>query len=55
LEPEELEEQVVCYADKFFSKSHPDRVLTVVEAAQSLERFGHEGVEKFLSWAKMFE
>jgi uncharacterized protein len=30
-------------------------VLTVVEAAQSLERFGHEGVEKFLSWAKMFE
>lgn len=55
LEPEELEEQVVCYADKFYSKSRLDRVLTVAETAQSLERFGHEGVEKFLSWVKMFE
>ncbi len=55
LEPETLEEQLVCYADKFYSKSHPERVLTVDQAAQSVERFGHEGVEKFLAWAKMFE
>lgn len=53
--PENIEEELVCYADKFFSKSHPDRVLTVVEAAQSLERFGHEGVERFLNWAARFE
>jgi len=54
-EPETLEEQVVCYADKFYSKSHPERILSVEQAAQSLERFGHEGVEKFLSWAEKFE
>ena len=54
-EPETLEEQLVCYADKFYSKSRPDRVLTVSETAQSLEKFGHEGVEKFLEWSKMFE
>lgn len=53
--PEELEEQVVCYADKFYSKSHPDRVLTVTEAAQSLEKFGSEGVTKFLEWSARFE
>ena len=53
--PETLEEQLVCYADKFYSKSHPDRELTVAQAAQSLAKFGQEGVEKFLSWAKMFE
>ena len=53
--PIEMEEQLVCYADKFFSKSHPDRVLTVVQAAQSLEKFGHEGVEKFLEWVRLFE
>ena len=53
--PELLEEQLVCYADKFYSKSHPDRELTVAAAAQSLERFGHEGVKKFLEWAKLFE
>jgi uncharacterized protein len=53
--PQSLEEQIVCYADKFYSKSHPDRVLTVVQTAQSLEKFGHEGVEKFLGWAARFE
>ena len=55
LTPETLEEQIVCYADKFYSKSNPDRVRTVLETAQSLEKFGHEGVEKFLEWAKQFE
>ena len=53
--PETLEEQLVCYADKFYSKSHPDRVLSVEDAARSLEKFGHEGVEKFLEWSKKFE
>lgn len=55
LEPETLEEQIVCYADKFYSKSSPDRVRTVAQTAQSLEKFGHEGVLKFLSWAERFE
>ncbi len=54
-EPETLEEQIVCYADKFYSKSSPDHVRTVAETAQSLEKFGHEGVLKFLSWAERFE
>ena len=54
-EPETLEEQIVCYADKFHSKSSPDRVPTILEIAQSLERFGHEGVRKFLAWAEQFE
>ena len=53
--PVSMEEQLVCYADKFFSKSAPDRVMTVEQVAQSLEKFGHEGVEKFLKWSKMFE
>lgn len=53
--PETLEEQLICYADKFYSKSRPDQVLTVLETAQSLERFGHEGVQKFLAWSRIFE
>ena len=53
--PETLEEQIVCYADKFYSKSRPERVLTVAEAAQSLEKFGADGVRKFLDWATRFE
>ena len=54
-EPETMEEQLVCYADKFYSKSSPDHVRTVAETAEELEKFGHEGVEKFLQWVKMFE
>ena len=54
-EPETLEEQIICYADKFYSKSKPDHVRTVLETAQSLEKFGHAGVVKFLEWAKQFE
>lgn len=53
--PETLAEQIVCYADKFYSKSHPERERTIEQTAQSLEKFGHEGVEKFLRWAEKFE
>jgi uncharacterized protein len=54
-EPDVLEEQVVCYADKFYSKTHIDQERTVLETAQSLEKFGAEGVQKFLKWVDMFE
>jgi len=54
-EPVTLEEQIVCYADKFYSKSKPDMERTVAGAAQSLERFGAAGVRKFLDWATRFE
>ena len=54
-EPETLEEQIICYADKFYSKSNPDHVRSVQETADSLEKFGHAGVVKFLEWAKLFE
>ncbi|MDO4212268.1 MAG: HD domain-containing protein [Bacteroidales bacterium] len=53
--PETIEELIVCYADKFYSKSHPERERTVEQTAKSLEKFGHEGVVKFLGWAERFE
>jgi uncharacterized protein len=54
-EPVTLEEQVVCYADKFYSKTRLDSERTVAETAQSLEKFGEEGVRRFLGWAEIFE
>lgn len=53
--PETLEEQVVCYADKFYSKSHLERERTVEQTAKSLEKFGSESVGRFMKWAEMFE
>ena len=52
--PETMEEQLICYADKFFSKTHLDRTRTVEQAEQSLARFGKEGVERFRQWAALF-
>jgi uncharacterized protein len=53
--PETLEEQVICYADKFYSKSHPERERSVEQTAESLKKFGTEGVQIFLKWAELFE
>ena len=54
-EPETLEEQIICYADKFYSKSTPDHEKTVEEACRSLQKFGEEGVVKFRGWVEKFE
>ena len=53
--PETIVEQIVCYADKFFSKSHPERRRTVEQTAKSLEKFGPSTVARFMQWAEMFE
>ncbi len=52
--PETIEEQLVCYADKFFSKSHLDIEKTFEQAEKSLQKFGAEGLERFRKWHKMF-
>ena len=53
--PETLEEQVICYADKFYSKSHMGRERTIEEAIKSLSKHGEDSVERFREWVKMFE
>ena len=53
--PETIEEQIICYADKFYRKSHLERERTIAQTLQSLEKFGDEGVEKFRHWTELFE
>ena len=53
--PETMEEKVICYADKFFSKTHLDREKTMEKAEKSLAKFGEEGVKRFQEWEKLFE
>ena len=52
--PETMEEKVICYADKFFSKTHLDKEKTVEQAEQSLAKFGEEGVLRFREWEQIF-
>lgn len=54
-EPDTLEEQVVCYADKFYSKTRLDLERTVEQTARSLEKFGEAGLQRFFHWVDLFE
>lgn len=54
LVPVSMEEQVICFADKFYSKIKLDKEKTVEKALASIERYGEEGVERFKKWCEMF-
>lgn len=52
--PETLEEKLICYADKFFSKTHLDREKSVEKAEKSIAKFGDSGLARFREWEKIF-
>ena len=53
--PETWEEQVICYADKFYSKTRLEQEKTLEQTRQSLAKFGTAGLARFDKWVKMFE
>ena len=53
--PMSLEENLVCYADKFYSKSHPDDDTRPLEIARAkLEKFGPDTLARFDEMAAIF-
>lgn len=55
LHPETMEEKAICYADKFFSKTHLDHERTIEEAYSSLLKFGEATANRLLDWAAIFK
>lgn len=53
--PETLEEKLICYADKFYSKTKLGQEKTQKQAERSLSKFGEEGVARFREWRQLFE
>lgn len=55
--PLTLEEQIIAYADKFYSKDCVTvfREKNTAQVAASLEKHGAEKVKTFLQWAQRFE
>ncbi|MBO7100304.1 MAG: HD domain-containing protein [Bacteroidaceae bacterium] len=53
--PETLEEQIICYADKFYSKTKLDEEKTFERALASLGKFGEDGLRIFEDWKCRFE
>ena len=52
--PVSLEEQVICFADKFFSKTRLDEEKSMERALKSLAKFGEEGLVRFNGWCERF-
>ena len=53
--PESLEEQLICYADKFYSKTRLDEEKSYERALASLRKFGEAGLKVFEGWKLRFE
>lgn len=52
--PISLEEKIICYADLFFSKSSPDKQLTLTQVRKNLAKYGAENLAIFEEWFKLF-
>mgnify|MGYP002624799058 CR=1 FL=1 len=53
--PETIEEKLICYADKFFSKSHLDQEKTPEQVMDSLQKFGTDTVSRFKILHQLFK
>lgn len=53
--PLTIEEELICYADKFYSKSHLGDELTLAKVRDSIWLYGFEAIQRFDKWHKMFE
>ena len=57
--PISIEEQVICYADKYFSKNGngigKNGAKSIEQIVESLQPYGQDKVERFRNWVRMFE
>ena len=53
--PRTIEEQIICYADKFYSKSHLDITLPLDKVRISIWKYGADSVARFDKWHSLFE
>ena len=53
--PATLEEIIICYADKFFSKSNGGTAHSLSAVINDLKPFGDEKVKRFMHWHRLLE
>ena len=57
--PVSIEEQIICYADKFFSKNGNHQLSAqekpVKQIKRNLKKYGREKVDRFQKWVALFE
>jgi uncharacterized protein len=57
MRPVTIEETLICYADKFYSKTNggSPSAKTIPEVARHLQKYGRRQVATFIRWAARFE
>ena len=55
MQPVSMEEQVICYADKFYSKTQLHKTHSIERIREYLGRYGALEVQKFDEWKNLFE
>ncbi len=53
--PESLEEKVVCYADKFFSKTRIDKEKPIEKVLRSMKKYSESCYQRFVELYEMFK
>lgn len=54
MRPQSLEEKIICFADKFFSKSQLGKEKPIKKVRQSLANHGPHQIEVFDEWCELF-
>lgn len=54
MQPVSMEEQLICFADKFYSKTKLEKEKSIDKVKQGLSKYGAETVGRFDSWCKLF-
>jgi len=52
--PESIEEKLICFTDKFFSKTHPKKEKSIDKIRKNLSKHGEESIRRFDNWCKLF-
>ncbi len=52
--PLTLEEKLICFADKFYSKSSPDEEKPLEQVRASIAKYGRESLSRFEELARLF-
>ena len=52
--PISLEEQLICFADKFYSKTKLGKEKSIDKIRISLSRYGSDTAARFAAWCKLF-
>ena len=52
--PETLEEKLICFADKFYSKTKLNKEKSIDKVRIGLSKHGNDSVRRFDEWCKLF-